>query len=74
MADAGSSTRKPAYYGVRSALRHRAIEKATDIRAVDSRPSTTNGVTYDLSGRRVDGLTLSPGIYIKEGKKFIVGK
>lgn len=41
---------------------------------MDGRPSSKDGVTYDLSGRRVDDLTLSPGIYIKEGKKFIVGK
>ncbi|MBQ6964803.1 MAG: endo-1,4-beta-xylanase [Bacteroidaceae bacterium] len=67
-------SRKPAWYAVRSALRHQVIEKETDIRAAYSHSSTTEGSTYDLSGRRVNDNNLSPGIYIREGKKFRVRK
>ncbi len=66
--------KKPAYYSVRSALRHRIIEreKATDIRSVDHQPTQTGEKVYDLYGRRIKGQPLSPGIYISGGKKHIV--
>lgn len=31
-----------------------------------------NGAVYNLSGQRVDGKNLAPGIYVRNGKKFIV--
>lgn len=61
--------RKPAWYAVRSALRHRVL--TTDINnspanRVDSR------TIYDLSGRRVEGGQLRPGLYISDGRKILV--
>ena len=61
--------RKPAWYAVRSALRHRVL--TTDIKnspanRVDSR------TIYDLSGRRVEDGQLRPGLYISDGRKFVV--
>jgi hypothetical protein len=32
----------------------------------------TNNAIYDLNGRRVSAKSLSPGIYIRDGKKFVV--
>ncbi len=64
-------SRKPAWYAVRSALRHRKIIKEqTGIKAI---PDTNriSGFIYDLSGRHVSG-TLAPGIYIQDGKKFFI--
>ena len=34
--------------------------------------SETDSSTYTLSGAKVDDGTLKPGIYIRNGKKFIV--
>lgn len=42
----------------------------TGIEGVESNPNTAKSVIYDLSGRRVN--TTSKGIYIQNGKKFIV--
>ncbi len=64
--------RKPAWYAVRSALRHRKIIKEqTGIPTIVNDDNTATGFIYDLRGRRVSG-TLSPGIYIQDGEKFIV--
>ena len=62
--------KKPAYYAVRSALRHRAIVNDTGIESVPVRPIDSNAV-YDLRGCRVDENNLKPGIYIKGGKKVV---
>ena len=74
--DAGVG-KKPAYYAVRSALRHRVIEKEKeiedDIQAVKS-ANDKEDATYDLSGRLVDEQNLRPGLYIKAGKLFMVGQ
>ena len=61
--------RKPAWYAVRSALRHRVL--TTDIKnspanRVDSR------TIYDLSGCRMEDGQLRPGLYISDGRKFVV--
>lgn len=64
-------SRKPAWYAVRSALRHRKIIKEqTGIKTI---PDTNriSGFIYDLSGRHVSG-TLAPGIYIQDGKKIFI--
>lgn len=73
--DAGLG-KKPAYYGVRSALRHRVLEaeKETGIETVQHNTFPNSSKVHDLSGRQISPLHLTPGIYIKEGKKFIVGE
>lgn len=67
-------TKKPAFYAVRSALRHRVIEdEKTGIENTPSfTPVSESKDIYDLGGRRVDESNLSPGIYIKGGKKYVV--
>ena len=62
--------KKPAWYGVRSALRHRML--ASSIGAVRCDGIATNSEVYTLDGRRVSAVSLKPGLYIKDGKKFVV--
>ena len=68
--------KKPAWYAVRSALRHHTLEgSGTAIRpAVWDGDDTRDVILYDLLGRRVSGeASLSPGIYItRSGNKVIV--
>ena len=64
--------KKPAYYAVRSALRHRVlVNEQTDIQVVEDQTNDTSLPVYDLSGRRVQSESLEPGIYIQGGKKFV---
>lgn len=65
-----SLSKKPAYYAVRSALRHRTIVNDTGIEYVTIKQIDNNTV-YDLRGCRVDESRLKPGIYIKGGKKVV---
>ena len=65
-----SLSKKPAYYAVRSALRHRTIVNDTGIEYVPIKQIDNNAV-YDLRGCRVDESRLKPGIYIKGGKKVV---
>jgi GH35 family endo-1,4-beta-xylanase len=62
--------KKPAWYGVRSALRHRML--ASSIGAVRRDGIATHSEVYTLDGRRVSAVSLKPGLYIKDGKKFVV--
>jgi hypothetical protein len=62
--------KKKAWYGVRSALRHRVL--ASGIGAVRRDGIETHSDVYTLDGRRVSAASLKPGLYIKEGKKFVV--
>ena len=62
--------KKPAWYGVRSALRHRALNPSA-VSTVRCDSVATDGTIYDLQGRQVTTL-LKPGLYIKNGKKFVV--
>ena len=69
-------SKKPAWKAVRSALRHRAIQQETGIHAVEGTATgddaaSADNTTYDLSGRQVNENYLSPGIYIKQGKKML---
>lgn len=78
--DAGVG-KKPAYYGVRSALRHRIIEKDTAIkelspvnwlrRAKGSQLSTHNSSWYTLDGRRLKGKPKMQGFFIQGGIKYL---
>ena len=64
--------KKPAWYAVRSALRHRyLVKEATEVQPIQS-VSIPTDVIYDLKGRRVDSGSLQSGIYIKGGRKFVV--
>jgi hypothetical protein len=70
--DAGLG-KKPAFYAVRSALRHRAIVKEQSaIESIRSVATPVSRPVCDLLGRHVDPQALQPGIYIKDGKKFFV--
>ena len=62
--------KKPAYYAVRSALRHRYLVKLADgIRPAISTKTTTNGIRYNLSGQKVNADY--KGIVIVDGKKML---
>jgi len=61
--------KKSAWYGVRSALRHRTL--STDVSTVRCESVATDGTVYDLQGRKVTS-QLKAGLYIKDGKKFVV--
>lgn len=45
---------------------------ATSIKNIDSEVVESNAPVYNLQGQRVDGNNLTPGIYVKAGKKFVV--
>ena len=68
--DAGLN-KKPAYYGLRSALRHRDLVN-TGLPAVSAEKVTPSKAVYDLSGRRVNPAALKPGVYVMEGRKVLV--
>ena len=62
--------KKPAYYAVRSALRHRyLVKQETGIHSVTNARTTTNGTIYNLAGQKV-GKDYK-GLVIKDGKKVI---
>lgn len=44
----------------------------TSIKNIDSEVVESNAPVYNLQGQRVDGNNLTPGIYVKAGKKFVV--
>ena len=63
--------RKPAWYAVRSALRHRTLTEAALHPVVNCANSAVYRTgTYDLSGRYVEEGSLHPGLYIQNGKKI----
>lgn len=45
---------------------------ATSIKNIDNEVVESNAPVYNLQGQRVDGNNLTPGIYVKAGKKFVV--
>jgi GH35 family endo-1,4-beta-xylanase len=63
--------KKPAYYAVRSALRHRyLVKQETGIRpAISTKTFSINGVRYNLSGQKVNADY--KGIVIVDGKKML---
>lgn len=65
--------KKPAYYAVRSALRHRTLGLGDSVDSPQTdRSAVTNARVFDLFGRSVSGTSLKPGVYISEGRKFFV--
>ena len=65
-------SKKPAWYAVRSALRHRTLS-STDIRGIFNQAATDNSPQiYDLSGRLVSPHSLQPGLYIQGDRKFLI--
>jgi autotransporter-associated beta strand protein len=62
-----SLSKKPAWYAVRSALRHRTIKNETGIDNAVIPPAATEEY-YDLNGRRVSHP--AKGLYITKGKKI----
>ena len=69
--DAGMG-KKPAWYAVRSALRHRYLLLSNGIEGLAPASSQNESAVYDLSGRRIQGRPSRPGIYIIGGKKVII--
>lgn len=55
-----------------SALRVVIDGTATSIKNIDSEVVDSNAPVYNLQGQRVNGNNLTPGIYVKAGKKFVV--
>lgn len=55
-----------------SALRVVIDGTATSIKNIDSEVVESNAPVYNLQGQRVNGNNLTPGIYVKAGKKFVV--
>lgn len=45
---------------------------STGVTSVPNRQTTADNHVYDLSGRRMNASSLRPGIYIKNGRKFVV--
>lgn len=68
--DSGAG-RKPAWYAVRSALRHRVIINESEA-VLPLTISKDSSAVYDLQGRLVNEGTLKPGLYIGNGRKWIV--
>ena len=63
--------KKPAWFAVRSALRHRTLDPSS-VGSVRRDGIATHSDVYTLDGRRVSGTNLRPGIYIKNGKKCVI--
>lgn len=65
--------KKPAWYAVRSALRHRTLTDgfSTMISSSIADTPSADSPIYDLSGRRVNPTNIRSGLYIKNGKKVI---
>lgn len=55
-----------------SALRVMVNGTTTSIKNINSEVVESNAPVYNLQGQRVDGNNLTPGIYVKAGKKFVV--
>jgi GH35 family endo-1,4-beta-xylanase len=64
--------KKPAFFAVRSALRHRTLHPETSVPFVRSTGGHKAAPVFDLSGRQVQEPHLRPGIYIRGGKKMVI--
>jgi autotransporter-associated beta strand protein len=64
---------KPAWYAVRSALRHRDIVNGSSgVKVIDNGRWIMDNAVYDFSGRPVGNGQLKSGLYISKGRKWIV--
>jgi GH35 family endo-1,4-beta-xylanase len=63
--------KKPAWYAVRSALRHRQLGNTTVSLPVQTATPADENI-YDLMGRRMNAAALPPGIYLMGGRKVMV--
>jgi len=64
-----AESKKPAWYAVRSALRHRTLVPASVAAPEGVAAPPASDAVYDLQGRRV-AKPLRRGLYIKKGKKI----
>ena len=62
--------KKPAWYAVRSALRHRQLSSTT-LRNVAVDEPVGDAAVYSLMGHKVN-TPLRPGLYVRSGQKFVV--
>lgn len=66
--------KKPAYYAVRSALRHRTLQSPTAVQPLTAAGSMSNDYVYSLQGVRVGTVSswnsLPKGVYVVKGKKI----
>lgn len=58
--------------GVQSSYMLKIDGTATSINSINGADVVVNAPVYNLQGQRVDGNNLTPGIYVKAGKKFVV--
>ena len=63
--------KKPAWYAVRSALRHRLITTSLSPLSYNLSPHSSHQ-KYDLMGRRVNATNAPSGVYIVDGKKLVI--
>lgn len=58
--------------GAQSSYMLKIDSTATSINSINGADVVVNAPVYNLQGQRVDGNNLTPGIYVKSGKKFVV--
>jgi len=62
--------KKPAWYAVRSALRHRQLP-STSLGSLAADESAADTSVYSLMGHKLNA-PLRPGLYVRSGQKFVV--
>lgn len=62
----------PEGVGTQSSYMLKIDGTATSINSINGADVVVNAPVYNLQGQRVDGNNLTPGIYVKAGKKFVV--
>lgn len=62
----------PGGVGAQSSYMLKIDGTATSINSINGADVVVNAPVYNLQGQRVDGNNLTPGIYVKAGKKFVV--
>lgn len=61
----------PEGVGAQSSYMLKIDGTATSINSINGADVVVNAPVYNLQGQRVDGNNLTPGIYVKAGKKFV---
>lgn len=62
----------PEGVGAQSSYMLKIDGTVTSINSINGADVVVNAPVYNLQGQRVDGINLTPGIYVKAGKKFVV--